>query len=65
MEWFLALKTNELIISFVLNNVVLLLTIQYTISYIFKRLGLGESNFFKGLIDLITNKKLPEDKEIK
>lgn len=52
----LAWKTNELIVAFFLNNVVLFLIIQYTLSYVLSKFGFKNITYFKGLLDLIKNK---------
>lgn len=55
LEFILALKTNELLITFVLNNVVLLWFIKNVSGYIAKKTPWGWDNdiapFFGGLID--------------
>jgi hypothetical protein len=61
LEQLLALKTNEAIVSLVLNNMVLLVLIRYCLDYICKKTPWAIDDdlpsFFGGMIDLISKKK--------
>ena len=61
IDQLLSMKTNELIIYFTLNNIVLLVLIHYTLKYICKKTPWAIDDdlpsFFGGAIDLITKRK--------
>ncbi len=61
MDILFSLKTNEAIVEFVLNNMILLLLIRHILTYICKKTPWAVDDdlpsFFGGLINMVTNKK--------
>ena len=61
MESFFNMQTNKMLLSFVVDNIVLLGLIKYTLAYICKKTPFAYdddlASFFGGAIDLVTKKK--------
>lgn len=64
IENFLNIQTNEALVNFVLNNMILLMLIRYCLDYICKKTPWAHDDdlpsFFGGLIDMIMQKRKPE-----
>ncbi len=65
IDSFLSMQTNETILAFALNNLVLLGLIRYSLEYICKKTPWAIDDdlpsFFGGLIDNITKKKKQDE----
>ena len=61
IEAITTINTNEAIVSFVLNNMVLLLLVRHTLVYVCKKTPWAIDDdlpsFFGGLINIVTSKK--------
>lgn len=61
IEQLIAIETNEILVNFTLNNLVLFMLIKYCLAYVCKKTPWAAdddlSSFFGGAIDLIINRK--------
>ncbi|MCP3941501.1 MAG: hypothetical protein GY710_08475 [Desulfobacteraceae bacterium] len=61
IEALLTMKTNEIIVGFVLNNMIFLLLVRACLDYVCKKTPWAVDDdlpsFFGGILDLITNKR--------
>lgn len=67
IEQFITIETNEALVNFALNNLVLLMLVKYCLAYVCKKTPWAAdddlSSFFGGAIDLIINRKKEGENE--